>query len=112
MTPIEISLAIALIVLAGHSFTWDKHIFSGIRNIIDEKSAISKPLYNCPICMTPWWGTIIYWLIFDGFAAGRTFFDWFVVIGPATGFSVISVVLVVIKDYCAKRTPEDDECCN
>ena len=22
--------------------------------------AIRKPLYECPVCMTPWWGVIIY----------------------------------------------------
>lgn len=119
---IEHSLMIALIIFAGHSFTWDGQIFCGIRRLIDEESKISKPIYNCPICMTPWWGTLIWFLFFritytidwDTQEVERTVAgvrEWFLTIGPATGISVVFVILNYIKDYCKARTPEKG-CCD
>ena len=58
---------------------------------------ISKPIYNCPICMTPWWGTLIYWLFF-----GLSIPDWLLTVGAASGISVISVILIYAKDYFKK----------
>ena len=114
---LDTAVQIALIILAGHSFTWDGHIFNGIRKLISEDGKISKPIYNCPICMTPWWGTFFYWLVFDGFNSEiGTTIDiiriWFVTIGAATGFSVISVILIYAKDYFSARTPDKNSCCN
>lgn len=94
----ENSLIIALIILFLHATTWDGHIFSGIRKLIDEESTISKPIYNCPICMTPWWGTAIYWIFFN-----ISVTDWLLTVGAAAGLSVISVVLIHAKDYFADK---------
>jgi hypothetical protein len=30
------------------------------------KQSIRFPLYDCPICMTPWHGTVWYWIIYHG----------------------------------------------
>jgi hypothetical protein len=94
---IENSLVIALIIFFLHATTWDTHIFSGIRKLISEDSMISKPIYNCPICMTPWWGSLIYWLFF-----AHSFTDWLLTVGAAAGLSVISVILIYAKDYFKK----------
>jgi hypothetical protein len=94
---IENSLIIALIILFLHATTWDGHIFQKVRKWISEDFNISKPIYNCPICMTPWWGTLIY-LIFIHYS----FSDYILTIGAASGLSVISVVLIAAKDYFTK----------
>jgi hypothetical protein len=110
----EHSLIIALIILAGHSFTWDGQIFCGIRRFIKEDTNLSKPIYNCPICMTPWWGTLIWFIFFrthyqvdlDNSFAYTTiegWHEWFLTIGAATGLSVISVILIHVKDYVNKE---------
>lgn len=104
---IEISLVIALIIFAAHSFTWEGMIFEGVKKVIKPEWKISKPIYGCPICMTPWWGTIIYTLIFV-FAGWK---EWFLTIGAATGFSVICVILIYIMDYCKGRTKKPEDCC-
>lgn len=96
---IQNALAISLIIFFLHATTWDGHIFQGIRNLIDEKSIISKPIYNCPICMSPWWGTAIYLILFP-----VSFQDWILTVGVASGLSVISVVLIDLKDYCIAAT--------
>lgn len=98
---IENSLIISLIILFLHATTWDGHIFAGIRKYIDEDSAISKPIYNCPICMTPWWGTLIYWIFYQNSIA-----DWLLTVGAAAGFSVISVIMIIFKEYLAEKKDE------
>ncbi len=95
---IENSLIIALIILFLHATTWDGHIFNGIRKLIDEDKKISKPIYNCPICMTPWWGTLIYGLFFH-----IGWLDWLLTIGAAAGISVIFVILIIAKEYFAEK---------
>lgn len=27
---------------------------------------LSNPLRDCPVCMVPWWGSLIYWIWFAG----------------------------------------------
>jgi hypothetical protein len=92
------ALVIALIVLFLHSCTWDGEIFEGVKRLIKPEKKISKPIYGCPICMTPWWGTLIYWIFFHSSVQ-----DWLLTVGAAAGMSVISVVLIDIKDYCVER---------
>lgn len=89
------ALIISLIVLAIHSFTWEGMIFEPIKKIIKPEGMLYKPIYGCPICMTPWWGTLIY-LIFIHLSIA----DWFLTVGAATGLSVISVVLVDLREAC------------
>lgn len=113
---------IAMLVLFFHACTWDKQIFAGIRKLINEKSQISKPIYNCPICMSPYYGIPIYYLISITPIIGNSISisDWNFIqflqsilsIGVAAGFSVFSVIAIYIKDYCKSRTRKrDDECC-
>lgn len=90
---IENSFLIAFIILAWHSFSWDGQIFSGIKKVIKPEWKISKPIYGCPICATPWYGTIIYLLFM-----GSDPIEWFITVGAATGVNVISVILITIKD--------------
>jgi hypothetical protein len=90
---IATALIISLIVLFLHATTWDGHIFEGIKKVIKPVGKIYKPIYGCPICMTPWWGSIIYLLFFKvGFE------HWLLTIGTASGFSVLWVLVIDIKD--------------
>jgi len=87
------ALIISLIVLFIHATTWDGHIFAGIKKLIKPEGKLYKPVYGCPICMTPYYGTAIYWLIY-GFGIA----DWTVTVGAAAGFSVLWVLIIDIKD--------------
>lgn len=91
---IEHALTIASIVLFLHSCTWGGMIFNGIQNWVKPEDWMSKPIYNCPICMTPYYGTLIYVLFF-----GVSLQDWLLTVGTACGFSVVSVVLITIREY-------------
>lgn len=54
--------------------------------------------------MTPWWGTLIYWIFFH-----VSFQDWLLTVGAAAGMSVISVVLIHAKDYYSTNTKYIEE---
>ena len=90
---IEHAFIIAMIVLFIHACSWQGMIFEGIKKLIKPEGHLYKPIYGCPICMTPYYGTIMYLLFFR-----LSFVDWLLTIGTAAGMSVISVILIDIKD--------------
>jgi len=99
------SFIVAMMVLFLHATTWEGMIFEGIKKIIPPKGMLYKPIYGCPICMTPWWGTVIYLLTQD--------FDWkiwLLSIGCASGINVISVVLLSAREFFVNVNKElEDE---
>lgn len=99
---IQLAVIISLIVLFIHSCTWDGMIFSKIKDYIKPEGNLYKPIYGCPICMTPWWGTLIYVLFIH-----VSFVHWLFVIGAASGLSVISVVLIDLREAMLKYYEKD-----
>jgi hypothetical protein len=63
------ALMIALLVQAVWATMWEEAIFDFIPKAVDPVlegagwSKLAKPLYDCPICMTPWYGTAIYHIL-------------------------------------------------
>lgn len=58
---LEQAFIIALIVYFLKATTWKGMIFYGPKEKLKNlPSFIRKPFFECPICMTPWWGTIVY----------------------------------------------------
>lgn len=95
------ALIIAMIVLFIHSTTWDGMIFGKVKDWIKPEGLLYKPIYGCPICMTPWYGTIIYWLFFaSSFEASWK--DWLLTVGTAAGMSVLTIVMLSVRDACIK----------
>lgn len=62
---IEKSLIIALLVLSIHYTMQDEQIFERLGKLFERvlPEAIHKPVFSCPICMVPWYGSILYWVI-------------------------------------------------
>ncbi|GAA4320884.1 hypothetical protein GCM10023149_20390 [Mucilaginibacter gynuensis] len=98
---IQHAFIIALIVLFIHACSWKGMIFDGIKKIIEPKGMLYKPIYGCPICMTPYYGAIIYLLFFN-----TSFVDGLLTVATASGLSVISVILIDIKDGICKPNAE------
>lgn len=94
---IENAFIISLIVLFIHFTSFKGHIFSGIKKIIKPqgKYGIYKAIYGCPVCMSPWYGTVIYFLFINKGVA-----DYLLTIGAACGIAVIYVVLLTIRTAC------------
>ena len=58
---IQEALIIAFIVYFIKATTWKGMIFHEVCNKLEKwPEVIRKPLYECPVCMTPWWGVLIY----------------------------------------------------
>ena len=90
------ALYISLIVLFLHATTWNGMIFEKIKNIIKPEGMLYKPIYGCPICMTPWWGSILYLFFFRNCLSWTA---WFWTVGAAAGFSVLWIVLISLRDW-------------
>lgn len=90
---ITLSFAICMIVLFLHACSWDGMIFAGIKKVIKPESWLSKPLYGCPICMTPYYGSLIYWLFI-----GTSWQLWLLTVGMAAGMSVLVVVILALRE--------------
>src|SRR5688572_7238366 len=100
---IENAFIIAMIVLFLHATTWEGMIFDGIKNF-NIPGWIRKPLYSCPICMTPWWGTLLYWIFFHGSLCG-----WLLTVGAASGINVFSVIFLYIKKASIETIEKNGE---
>lgn len=98
---VENGIIIAMFILFLHSCTWEGMIFEKIKDIIKPKGMLYKPIYGCPICMTPWWGTLIF-LIFFPF----TIKAWLLTVGLASGINVLSVIGLSIREYCIERVKQ------
>lgn len=105
-----LALAISLIILFLHACSWKGMIFERIKKIIPPEKYyifgkdISKPIYGCPICMTPWWGTLIYWLFF-----AISIPHWILTILTASGLSVLYVVMIDLKDAAITYKKKEEE---
>lgn len=54
------SILIALAVLFIHVSTWEGMINEWVHSVADSWPPwIKKPLFDCPICMSFWWGLLI-----------------------------------------------------
>lgn len=92
-----------MIILFIHATTWKGMIFEGIKKIIKPEGHLYKPIYGCPICMVPYYGSLIYFLFFK-----ISWIDWILTIGTAGGLSVVSVLLIDIKDYCIYKIKNEE----
>lgn len=69
-------------------------IFHGLAKFYEKTfpESIQKPLHECPICLTPWYGSLIYVLIWGAN------WQWPVVVLTAMGLNVVIVKLWPEKD--------------
>jgi len=67
-----------------------KMIFSFVRNWFDSDGVpgwIKSPLYDCAICMAPWWGSLFYGSVWGGSVR-----EWVIV-----GFCVGGLNTILVK---------------
>lgn len=63
-------------------------IFDRLGNWIKDKfpDYVYTPTAGCPICATPWYGSLIYWIVW-----GSSVKEWILVIIPAMGLATIII---------------------
>lgn len=78
------SLIIALIVLSIHYTMQEGEIFSKLGDWFNNNlpEQIHQPVFECNVCMTPWYGSIVYVLIWG------VNWQWPVVVIAAMGVNV------------------------
>lgn len=109
---ITMALIIALAVLFLHSTTWEGMIFHKVSVVLNEAPDwVKKPLFDCPICMTPWWGAI---MIIAGELTGQLpcigYLREFAVLFAAAGMNVIFIYVVSLcRDYVIQVNSHENE---
>lgn len=58
---IENALIVSLVVIFIHLTFQGDEIFSFIGIWLEKRlpKKLHKPVFDCPICMTPWWGSLV-----------------------------------------------------
>jgi hypothetical protein len=100
---IEQALAVSLFVVFIHLTFQDGEIFGFIGNYLSQNlpEKLHKPVFDCPICMTPWWGSLVMGVgaitgveLFQGI----DFWTWLFILAIAAGIST----------WYVKWTPKDE----
>lgn len=90
---IEKSLIIALLVLSIWYTMQEEQIFERLGKFFERvlPEAIHKPVFDCFICMVPWYGTLLYWLIpWQRIGLPEsTLVGWPVAVIVAMGFNIV-----------------------
>lgn len=94
----EFALIISLTVFAIHYTMQPGEIFGKLGDNFDTNlpDKLKPPVFDCPVCMVPWYGTVIYFLLVGIHHA--TFGGWFVAVIPAMGLNAVLVKLFPDKD--------------
>lgn len=95
---IEISFQVAFVVMFLHVTTWKGEIFGFVSGALKNwPEKIKKPLFACPICMCPWWGSVILF-------TGQHFNNWQLSLSGSVfilfGAAGINSVLLYVIEFC------------
>lgn len=83
---IEKIFIISFIVFAIHYAMKEGEIFGFLGNWLYEKlpEVLHNPVFDCVVCMAPWYGSILYWTIWHGQVV-----EWLVVVIASMGLNSI-----------------------
>lgn len=57
---IAFGFLIAMVILFLHACTWEGMVLDVVRYRLEHLPLwVKKPLFDCPVCMAPWWGSLI-----------------------------------------------------
>lgn len=107
MPTVERILIIALTVLFIHITTWKGMINEWFLNLSRPwPEWIRKPLLSCPICMTPWWGALLFLI---GAVQFVSILDSIIVLFAAGGLNAVLIYVISsdkeeIKDLKEKNS--------
>lgn len=103
---------IAFIVYFIKATTWKGMIFHGVIERLEWlPKKLKKPLFECPICMTPWWGVAIYLIghyagleEFSELSFRRLIFTVFAAAGINTLFLILNKIYDTLATHEGKET--------
>lgn len=84
---LEQSLVISLLVLSIWYTMQEGEIFGKLGSWLEDHlpDKIHPPVFDCNVCMSPWYGSILYWVI----PWEHKLWQWPVVIIGAMGFNIV-----------------------
>lgn len=86
---IEKIFIVSFIVCGIWACFWESMIFGSFRRIGGKwPEWLQAPIFDCPVCMAPYYGTIIYWV-----ALGNDWKEWIIVILSSLGLNAIFIKL-------------------
>ena len=98
---LEQAFIIAFIVYFLKATTWKGMIFHSFKERLETlPSLIRMPLFECPVCMTPWWGVAVY--LAAHYAGINEFQELSVprlIFAVLTASGINTVVLIINKIY-------------
>lgn len=96
---IEKIIIIAILVRAIHYTFQEGEIFGFVQEwFANMNEKLKQPIYDCAVCMSPWHGTYLYWIIWGAWLKTGTWQEWLVVIIGAMG----------VNAAINQLTPKDD----
>lgn len=97
---IEKILIISALVFAIHYTMKEGEIFGRLGTWFEMNLpvAIHPPIFDCAVCMAPWHGTYLYWLIWGFWLKTSSWQEWLVCVIAAMGLNAVINQL----------TPKDD----
>lgn len=110
---IELITTVALVILFLHVTTWEAQIFGPFakKYLSRLPEWIKKPLYDCPICMAPWWGSLILatgnWV---GITEAHNWFGWILIVFGAGGLNTLLIYLINQGKSVTKTLDKDFDC--
>lgn len=83
---LEQSLIIALIVLSLWYTMQEGEIFAGLGRWFEKHlpSKIHPAVFECNVCMTFWYGSALYWILY-----GYSVANWLIVVVVAMGINIV-----------------------
>ena len=105
---IETIIMIALVVLFLHVTTWEGMINEWVANKADHwPEWVKKPLFACPICMAPWWGSVILGAMW---AYSRMKIDplsWVLIVFAAGGLNAVLIYIISADKEVTKELKDE-----
>jgi hypothetical protein len=92
MKILEAAFTISFIIIFINATTWKGMIFNKLTKKLKNLPVfIRKPLIECPICMTPWWGTLIFLIGYFTISefGSYSIFHWFFIVFAASGITTM-----------------------
>lgn len=81
---LEQSFIIAFLVLAIWYTFQEGEIFGFVQQWESKLGKLFDPLFGCNVCQTPYYGSILYWLIY-----GTSWQNWLIVVICAMGINAM-----------------------
>lgn len=111
---IQIIIITALIVLFFHVCTWKGMVFSFVSEFFKRTTVpdyLKKPLYDCPVCATVWWGPVVIacgilgnvWIV-------SNYLQLAIILSASAGLNAIFIYIINQGKAIAKTLDEYD--CN